>query len=129
VKYIIILEAINDIGHAYDTSGRAYDVVSADDLIAGYVQMVERAHMHGLKVYMATLTPYVGAKYQSDAGEEVRKTLNQWIRTTDKIDGFIDFDKATADPAHPDTFLPAYDHGDHLHPSDPGYKAMATRST
>ena len=38
--------------------------------------------------------------------------------------GFIDFDKATADPAHPDTFLPAYDHGDHLHPSDPGYKAM-----
>ena len=124
VKYIIILEAINDIGHAYDTAGRAYDVVSADDLIAGYVQMVERAHMHGLKVYMATLTPYVGAKYQSDAGEEVRKTLNQWIRTTDKIDGFIDFDKGTADPAHPDTFLPAYDHGDHLHPSDPGYKAM-----
>jgi lysophospholipase L1-like esterase len=124
VKYVIILEAINDIGHAYDTGGRAYDIVSADDLIAGYVQMVERAHMHGIKVYMATLTPYVGAKYESDAGEEVRKTLNQWIRTTDKIDGYIDFDKAAADPAHPDTFLPAYDHSDHLHPSDPGYKAM-----
>jgi lysophospholipase L1-like esterase len=124
VKYVIILEAINDIGHAYDTGDRAYDVVSADDLITGYVQMAERAHMHGIKVYMATLTPYMGSKYESPAGEEVRQALNKWIRTTDKIDGVIDFDRATADPAHPDTFLPAYDHSDHLHPSDPGYKAM-----
>jgi lysophospholipase L1-like esterase len=123
VKYVIILEAINDIGHAYD-SKRPYDVVSSDDLIAGYVQMAERAHMHGIKVYFATLTPYTGAGYMSPAGEEVRKALNQWIRTTSEGDGYIDFDKATADPAHPDTFLPAYDHGDHLHPSDPGYKAM-----
>ena len=123
VKYVIILEAINDIGHAYDP-GRSYDVVTADDLITGYKQMVERAHMHGIKVYMATLTPYTGAKYASPAGEEVRVALNTWIRTTHDIDGFIDFEKATADPAHPDTFLPAYDHSDHLHPSDPGYKAM-----
>ena len=123
VKYVIILEAINDIGHAYDTH-RVYDVVSADDLIAGYAQMAERAHMHGIKVYMATLTPYTGAGYMSPAGEEVRVALNKWIRTTSQIDGYIDFEKATADPAHPDTFLPAYDHGDHLHPSDPGYKAM-----
>jgi lysophospholipase L1-like esterase len=123
VKYVIILEAINDIGHAY-APRNAYDVVTADDLIAGYVQMVERAHLHGIKVYMATLTPYTGASYMSPAGEEVRQALNKWIRTTGEIDGFIDFDKAAADPAHPDTFLPAYDHGDHLHPSDPGYKAM-----
>ena len=123
VKWVIVLEAINDIGHAYDTH-RTYDVVSADDLIAGYVQLAERAHMHGIKVYFATLTPYVGAGYESPAGEEVRKALNQWIRTTPEIDGFIDFEKATQDPASPDRFLPAYDHGDHLHPSDPGYKAM-----
>ena len=123
VKYLIILEAINDIGHAYDTH-RVYDVVSADDLIAGYVQMAERAHTHGIKVYIATLTPYVGASYASPAGEQVRQALNQWIRTTSQIDGFIDFDKATQDPANPAMFLPAYDHGDHLHPSDPGYKAM-----
>jgi lysophospholipase L1-like esterase len=123
VKYLIVLEAINDIGHAYDT-GRAYDVVSADDLIAGYVQMAERAHMHGIKVYFGTLTPYTGAKYASPAGEEVRQALNQWIRTTSQIDGFIDFDKATQDPAHPEMYLPANDHGDHLHPSDAGYKAM-----
>ena len=123
VKYLVILEAINDIGHAYDPA-RAYDVVSADDLIAGYVQMTERAHSHGIKVYVATLTPYTGAKYSSPAGEEVRQALNKWIRTTPQIDGFIDFDKATQDPASPGTFLPAYDHSDHLHPSDPGYKAM-----
>ena len=123
VKYLIILEAINDIGHAFDPR-RPYDVVSADDLIAGYMQMAERAHNHGIKVYIATLTPYVGAGYQSPAGEQVRQTLNQWIRTTSQIDGFIDFDKATQDPANPAVYLPAYDHGDHLHPSDPGYKAM-----
>jgi lysophospholipase L1-like esterase len=123
VKYLIVLEAINDIGHAYDPS-RAYDVVSADDLINGYIQMSERAHAHGIKVYAATLTPYIGARYASTAGEQVRQALNKWIRTSNQIDGFIDFDKATADPAHPDTFLPAYDHGDHLHPSDAGYKAM-----
>jgi lysophospholipase L1-like esterase len=123
VKYVIILEAINDIGHAY-APRNAYDVVSADDLISGYVQMVERAHMHGIKVYMATLTPYTGAGYMSPAGEEVRQALNKWIRTSSQIDGFIDFDKATQDPANPAVFLPAYDHGDHLHPSDPGYKAM-----
>jgi lysophospholipase L1-like esterase len=123
VKYVIILEAINDIGHAY-TAVRPYDVVSADDLIAGYVQMAERAHSHGIKVYIATLTPYVGAGYSSPAGEQVRQALNQWIRTTNQIDGFIDFDKATQDPANPAMYLPAFDHGDHLHPSDPGYKAM-----
>jgi lysophospholipase L1-like esterase len=123
VKYVIILEAINDIGHAYDTHG-AYDVVMAEDLIAGYRQMVDRAHMHGIKVYIATVTPYSGAHYMSPAGDEVRQAVNKWIRTSKEIDGYIDFDKATADPAHPDTFLPAYDHGDHLHPSDPGYKAM-----
>jgi len=123
VKYCVILEGINDIGHAYDP-GRPYDVVTAEDLISGDIQMVERAHMHGIKVYLATVTPYVGAKYQSPEGEEVRKALNNWIRTNKVADGFIDFDKTTQDPAHPDTFLPAYDHGDHLHPGDAGYKAM-----
>jgi lysophospholipase L1-like esterase len=123
VKYLIILEAINDIGHAYDPN-KPYDMVSADDLIAAYVQMAERAHMHGIKVYIATLTPYSGAKYMSPAGEEVRQTLNKWIRTSSEIDGFIDFDKATQDPANPAVYLPAYDHGDHLHPGDAGYKAM-----
>jgi lysophospholipase L1-like esterase len=123
VKYVVILEAINDIGHAYGPH-RPFEELSADDLIGGYIQMIERAHMHGIKVYMATLTPYGGAGYSSPDGEKIRQTLNEWIRTTKMADGFIDFDKTTQDPANPASFLPAYDHGDHLHPSDPGYKAM-----
>jgi lysophospholipase L1-like esterase len=131
VKYMIILEAINDIG-AYGrrnpnspaAAGPPPVPPTAEDLIGGYRQMIERAHMHGIKVYMATLTPYMGANYAAPAGEAVRTAVNQWIRTNKIADGFIDFDKATQDPAHPDTILPAYDHGDHLHPGDAGYKAM-----
>jgi lysophospholipase L1-like esterase len=123
IKYLIVIEAINDIGTSYDPR-RPHDVVTADDLIAGYQQIIERAHIHSIKVYIGTLTPYTGAGYMSPAGEAVRQTLNQWIRTTNQIDGFIDFDKAMRDPANPAMYLPAYDHGDHLHPSDAGYKAM-----
>ncbi len=123
VKYLILLEAINDIGHAYDPRS-PYDVVTAEDLIQGYQQLLERAHQHGIKVIGATLTPYMGAAYASPAGEQVRQALNTWIRTSKALDGFVDFDKATADPAHPDMFLPADDRGDHLHPNDAGMKAM-----
>jgi lysophospholipase L1-like esterase len=123
VKYLIILESINDIGHAQNPR-KPDDVVSADDLIAGLTQMARRAHTHGIKVFGATLTPYVGAGYASPAGEVERQAVNQWIRTTKELDGFIDFDKATTDPAHPGMFLRSADSGDHLHPGDAGYKAM-----
>lgn len=123
VKYLILLESINDIGHAQDPNG-PYDVVSAEDLIAGLSQLATRAHTHGIKVFGATLTPYVGAKYASPAGEAMRAAINQWIRTTNQLDGVIDFDKATRDPANPTVFLPANDSGDNLHPGDAGYKAM-----
>jgi lysophospholipase L1-like esterase len=124
VKYVIILEGINDIGHAQDPV-KPYDVVTADDLIVGLGQLATRAHTHGIRVYGATLTPYVGAKYSSPAGEAMRQAVNKWIRTTTQLDGFIDFDKATQDPANPTVFAPAADSGDHLHPADPGYKIMA----
>jgi len=123
VKYLIILESINDIGHATDPV-RPNGIVSADDLIFGLTQLAQRAHSHGIKVYAATLTPDGQSKYDSPAAEAMRQAVNQWIRTTNQFDGFIDFDKATRDPANPTIFLPAYDHGDHLHPNDPGYKAM-----
>ena len=123
VKYLILMESINDIGHAADPV-KPYDIVSAEDLIAGFSQIARRAHTHGIKVIGATLTPYVGAKYQSPAGEVMRQAVNQWIRTTKELDGVVDFDKATVDPANPGVFLPAYDSGDHLHPKDAGYKAM-----
>ena len=123
VKYLILLEGINDIGHAYDPT-KPYDVVTAADLITGLSQLAGRAHTHGIKVFGATLTPYVGAGYSSPAGEVVRQAANQWIRTTPELDGVIDFDKAIQDPANPTVFAPADDSGDHLHPNDTGYKAM-----
>jgi lysophospholipase L1-like esterase len=123
VKYLVIMESINDIGHATDPA-KPYDVVTAEDLIAGLSQLATRAHTHGIKVIGATLTPFVGAKYQSPAGEEMRQAINKWIRTTNQMDGVIDFDKVTTDPTHPGMFLPLDDSGDHLHPGDAGYKAM-----
>jgi lysophospholipase L1-like esterase len=123
VKYLVIMEGINDIGHATDP-GKPYDVVTAEDLIAGLAQLATRAHTHGIKVIGATLTPFVGAKYQSPAGEEMRQAINKWIRTTNQLDGVIDFDKVTTDLTHPGMYLPLDDSGDHLHPGDAGYKAM-----
>ncbi len=123
VKYLVIMEGINDIGHATDPN-KPYDLITAEDLIAGLGQLATRAHTHGIKVIGATLTPFVGAKYQSPAGEQMRQAINQWIRTTNQLDGVIDFDKVTNDPTHPGMYLPLDDSGDHLHPGDAGYKAM-----
>jgi lysophospholipase L1-like esterase len=124
VKYLIILEGINDIGNAYNSTN-PHDIVTADDLITGISQLAARAHAHGIKVFGATLTPYLGCGYSSPAGDAVRQTLNHWIRTTNQLDGVIDFDKATRDSANPSVFAPAVDSGDHLHPGDAGFHVMA----
>ena len=123
VKYLILMEGINDIGAA-TSPANPHDPVTADDLIAGLTQLAMRARIHGIKVFGATLTPYVGAGYQSPAGEAIRQTLNHWIRTTSQFDGVIDFDKTTTDPTHPGMFQILDDSGDHLHPGDAGYKSM-----
>ena len=123
VKYLIILEGINDIGRLKDPREPG-DKITADDLIFGLSQLVTRAHQHGIKVFGATLTPYLPAGYSSPQGEEVRQAYNRWIRTSGVFDGVIDFDKITQDPAHPEQYLPEFDSGDHLHPKDAGYKAM-----
>jgi len=126
VKYMIVLESINDIGHAYDP-GKSYDVVTAADLIQGLTQLVERAHAHGIKVFGATLTPYTGAKYMSPEGETVRKAVNDWIRTGKVFDGVIDFDAATIDK-ETGAFKAEFNKpkpGDSLHPNDAGMEAMA----
>jgi lysophospholipase L1-like esterase len=122
VKYVVLMESINDIGRPVDHPGE--DVVTAQELIDGFTQLTERAHTHGIRVIGATLTPYAGAKYYSAQGETIRTAVNTWIRTSTILDGVIDFDQITRDPAHPDTYLPTYDCGDHLHPGDAGYKAM-----
>ena len=124
VKYVTLLEGINDIGF----SGFLPDEeVSAQEIIAGHLQIIERAHAQGLLIYGATLTPFggLGAPYETPAGEAKRQTVNQWIRTSNAFDAVIDFDRAVRDPANPTRIRAAYDSGDHLHPNDAGYRAMA----
>jgi lysophospholipase L1-like esterase len=127
VRYVIVLEGINDLGHA-GTSAPVSETVSAEDVIAGYKQLIERAHEKNLKIFGATLTPFEGTTfpgYFTPEKEVKRKAINEWIRTSKAFDGVIDFEKAVRDPNHPDRMEATYDGGDHLHPGDAGYKAMA----
>ena len=88
-------------------------------------QIAARAHARGIKVIAATLSPFGGAGYYSASGETMRQTVNAFMRSGKGFDGVIDFDAVVKDPAHPETLLPKFDSGDHLHPNDDGYKAMA----
>lgn len=136
VVNLIVLEGINDIGWPHmkprlpngivlKDPPFTHEVVSAEDLITGLRQLIDRAHQHGIRVFGATLTPYEGADYYSDDGEAERQAVNQWIRTGGAFDGVFDFDAAVRDPQHPGRFREEYQSGDHLHPSAAGYKAMA----
>ena len=125
VKYMIVLESINDLGWPHQPGAHESQEVTAQELIAGLQQIIRRAHAHGIKVFGGTLTPYQGAQYYSDEGETKREMVNRWIRTSGAFDGVIDFAAAVRDPSNPRRFLSRYDSGDHLHPNDAGYKAMA----
>jgi lysophospholipase L1-like esterase len=126
VRWIILLEGINDIGAAA-VATEAKDDVSAQQIIDGMKTLIRRAHQKDIKVMGATLTPFGGLDwpYHSAVTVAKRQAINVWIRTGGQFDAIVDFDQATRDPAHPDRFLPAYDSGDHLHPNGAGYKAMA----
>jgi lysophospholipase L1-like esterase len=128
-RWVIVFEGVNDLGDL----ARNGEVPPADHaamvqhVIAAYQQIVSRAHAHGLRVYGATITPYVGSNYYHPGplSEADRQAVNAWIRAAGHFDAVIDFDAVVRDPEHPDQLLPADDCGDHLHPSPAGYKAMA----
>jgi lysophospholipase L1-like esterase len=122
VKWLMILEGINDIGRQATVPAEA---ASAEDLIAAHKQIIERAHTHGIQVIGCTLTPYEGATYFQEEGEAIRQALNAWIRTGGAYDAVVDFETATRDPANLRRLRSEFDPGDHLHPNDAGYQAMA----
>jgi lysophospholipase L1-like esterase len=122
VKWVMVLEGINDIGHGAVAPA---EMVTADELIAGHKQLIERAHNHGIKAIGCTLTPFEGANYSREEGEAVREALNAWIRTSGAYDAVVDFEAATRDPNNPKRIRADFDPGDHLHPNDAGYQAMA----
>jgi lysophospholipase L1-like esterase len=137
VTDLIVLESINDIGWPHmkpppskdgtvsDEKPFAMQGVSAQDLIVGLQQIIDRAHAHGIRVFGGTLTPFEGADYYSNEGEASLQAVNQWIRAGGAFDGFFDFDAAVRDPDHPAQFREGLHSGDHLHPNAAGYQAMA----
>jgi lysophospholipase L1-like esterase len=129
VRWVIVFEGVNDLGGlARDGEvSPAEHAAMTQRVLAAYQQIVVRAHAHGLRVFGATITPYVGSAYYHPGplSEADRQAVNAWIRTPGNFDAVIDFDAVVRDPQHPDQLLPAYDCGDHLHPSPAGYKAMA----
>ena len=124
VAWLIVLEGINDIGNSAAGNGNT-GPLTADELIWGLRQIVERAHQHGIKVMGGTLTPYEGAAYFREEGEKIRQAVNEWIRTSRTYDAVVDFDAVLRDPSNPRRLRPEFDPGDHLHPNDAGYQAMA----
>jgi len=128
VQWVIVFEGVNDLGGfaRLDEVTAAEHAALVRRVVAAYQQVIARAHAHGLRVYGATITPYVGSTYYHPVpmSEADRQAVNQWIRTALHFDSVIDFDAVVRDPQHPDQLLPIYDCGDHLHPSPAGFKAM-----
>lgn len=124
VRYAIVLEGTNDIAHI-TSKDRTDENATAEDLIAGLEQLAIRAHATGIKVFAGTITPNAGSGAYTDEGEQMRQAVNRWIRTNRIFDGVVDFDEAIRDPQHPSKMQSANDSGDHLHPNDEGYRAMA----
>jgi lysophospholipase L1-like esterase len=123
VKWVILLEGINDINIRTRPNGS--NPLTAEELIGGYRQIVERCHAQGIRVIGATLTPAEGVPTFSALGEEVRMTVNRWIRARGNFDALVDFDAILRDAQHPARLKTEADSGDHIHPNDAGNQMMA----
>lgn len=128
VRWVIVHEGINDLGTFGTQPGRSdadHDQL-VERIIAAYRQIIERAHAQGIKVMGATLTGFAGPTYSpTERGEADRAAINDWVRNSGAFDAVVDFDRTIRDPARPLHLLPEYDSGDDLHPSPPGFQAMA----
>ena len=126
---VIIQQGINDIIHPVGEQVNIFrpmsDLPTVQELIDGLKAYISQARSYGYRVYVGTLLPMGGWRTDAPFRQELRHAYNDFIRSTDLIDGCIDFDKAVRDPENPDWFLPEYDSGDHLHPSAAGYRRMA----
>lgn len=116
VRWLVVFEGINDLGTRS---------AGAPELIAAFQQIIARAHAHGIRVYGVTITPCGGSFYYGPNLEAQRQAINQWIRASGAFDGIIDFDAVARDPGDPTKLLASIDGGDHLHPSNDGYKILA----
>lgn len=130
---VVVMMGINDIGWPGTMLvPEGEPAPSAEDIIAGYEQLIARAHADGMRIVGATLTPFADTfagqpleGYYTEAKEAKRQAVNEWIRTSGAFDGVIDFDAAARDPKNPKHIRAEFDSGDHLHPQDKGLEAMA----
>lgn len=132
VKAVVLFMGINDIGWPGSPFAPHDSAMTAERLIGGYQQLIARARVRNVRVIGATLLPFEGALqgtpfegHYSPQKERVRLAVNQWIRTSGAFDSVVDFDAVIRDPDHPARMRRIYDSGDHLHPGDAGYSAMA----
>lgn len=125
VTDVIMLLGVNDLRNR---RGNPEEVVTAAQMIAGYRQIALRARAAGLRLTAATLLPFEDETFQpgcwSPERETVRQAINSWVRSAGAFDAVIDLDREMRDPAQPSRLLPPWDCGDHLHPSDAGYRRM-----
>jgi lysophospholipase L1-like esterase len=127
VRWVVVLTGSNDIS-ASDMLDTPKDKVSAQQIIAGLQKLIARAHANGIKVYGATLLPKAGVGkpfIHTPEAQAKRNEVNAWIRSSGAFDAVVDFDRLMRDPARPDHLAARYDSGDHLHPNDAGFAAMA----
>ncbi len=128
VRCLIVLEGVNDLGMLTRTAqvSQAQHDSLVHAILSAYQQIIDRAHEHGIRVIGATILPDGGFTYYhpGPSNEADRQAINQWIRAPGHFDAVIDFDKIMRDPSQPDRLLPAYDSGDHIHPSPAGYRVM-----
>ena len=121
VRWVIILEAINDIGQTQDSVAASQ---VAKDLMAAYERMIDLAHAKDIEVYGATILPFGKSFYYTGYRETARNTVNNWIRSSGRFDAVIDFDTVLRNPEDTLCLLPAVHSGDFLHPNEEGYKIM-----
>ena len=131
-RTVVMMMGINDIGWPDSGFAPAEAPMTAARLTEGYRQLAEAARVRGVRIVGGTIAPYEGSLHgtplsghYSPAKDAVRREVNCWIRESGVFDAVIDFDAVLRDPARPARLLPAYDSGDHLHPNDAGYEAMA----
>lgn len=132
VTDVIVLLGINDIGWPGSPFAPGERPATLEELTAAYRQLVAASHVRGVRVTAGTLPPFEGALagtpyagHYSPGKERLRRQLNDWIRTAGAFDAVVDFDAVLRDPARPGRMRTAFDSGDHLHPGDAGYRAMA----
>ncbi|KUL54998.1 SGNH/GDSL hydrolase family protein [Streptomyces sp. NRRL S-1521] len=127
VGTVVVLQGVNDIGFSESDTPtyKPAPVVSARELIDGHRELIRQARAKGVRIVGATLLPFGGSDHDGKRAAAVSDAFNDWVRTSGEYDAYVDFDKALADPDDPQRLAPEYDSGDHLHPNDAGYRAMA----